>query len=343
MVLALFAAACGVATEDEVTELTGESSDALVSAETPIAPDLNAGSANKLGETSGLAASTQYPGFIWMHRDGYAADRPSREFVYAMKIVDRKLVPFTGSSGTYPTREFSFASSVNITNNNWEDMAVGLDVRDNAGWSIYVGDIGNNSGGRNNYQIYQFKEPNPAGSSTVVPALEATWKFAYPPSAKTSTGEFPNCETMFVLDRNIYIVTKESSPRIYRLPTGFHTDPSKTYTLVQVVNGSTQRLVGGPSNPSYGGFSSDRRRFMIGSHQRFFVYDLSAATSALTGDALVKASLLAAGNGPDHAHDIANTKLNTEGGTFELGTQNVVFATESKMVFHWPAANIDAP
>ena len=35
--------------------------------------------------------------------------------------------------------------------------------------------------------------------------------------------------------------------------------------------------------------------------------------------------------------------LNTEGGTYEAGTKNVVLGTESKLLFHWPRANIEAP
>ncbi len=333
-------AACGAESEDDALN---ETSEAVIAAQAPIAPDLNANSQNQLGEISGLAASVQYPGFVWMHRDGYAADRPSREFIYAMKIVDRKLVPFTGASGTYPTREFSFSAGLSIANNNWEDMALGTDVTDNAGTSLYVGDIGNNGGGRNLYQVYQFQEPNPTGTNTVIGALQATWKFAYPTSAKLLNGDYPNCETMFYLDRNLYILTKESSPRVYRFPPSFYTAPSKTHTLEQV--GGTTRLVGGGSNPSYAGFSSDHQRFMVGSHGKFFVYKMAANT--LVGDALVKAMLLTAGNPDDYNHAVGNpvngAALNTEGGTFEAGTKNLILATESKKVFHWPQASIETP
>ena len=223
--------------EEGVAERTAEDSDALaVDPTEPIADDLNQGSQNKLGEVSGIVASSAYPGFIWMHRDGYAADRPSRERVYAMKIVDRELVSFAGASGVYPTREFTFASSVAIENINWEDMAIGKNVVTNAGSSLYVGDIGNNSGGRNAYKVYQMAEPNPAGASSVIGALQATWKFKYPPSAKLANGKWPNCEVMFYLDRNLYIVTKEGDPRVYRFPSSFHASPGTTHELIHVTN-----------------------------------------------------------------------------------------------------------
>ena len=48
-------------------------------------------------------------------------------------------------------------------------------------------------------------------------------------------------------------------------------------------------------------------------------------------------------NKPIAAHDISGNypKLNTEGGTYQVGTHDLVFATESKMVFHWPQADAE--
>lgn len=335
--------ACASDDDDDV-EAAAEGALATVDPRVPIAPDLNKGSANKLGELSGLAASTRHPGFVWMHRDGYAADRPSRERLYVMKVVDRKLVPFTGASGTYPTRELTFASSVAIDNVNWEDIAIGPDVISGAGSSLYVGDIGNNNGGRNNYQIYQLAEPDPTGASAVVRSLQATWRFAYPTSAQLAGGGYPNCEVLFYLDRNLYIVTKESQPRVYRFPDGFHARPGVRHTLVPVTNGATTRVVGAIGKPSYGSFSGDRKRFVLGGHGRFAVYTLAAG--ALRGDDLVRAMLLTPGRRPAFVHEVSNvTKpaLNTEGATFEAGTHDLLLGTESKMVFHWPRANVEAP
>jgi len=332
--------------DDTDDEPSAESVDALaIDPKVPIAPDLNKNSTNSLGEVSGIVASPNHAGFIWMHRDGYAADRPSRERLYAMKVVDRKLVAFSGSSGTYPTRQFTFASGISMENLNWEDIAIGNDVTDNAGTSLFIGDIGNNSGGRTNYKVYQFAEPNPTVSSSVIPSLQATWKFKYPSSAQLSNGDWPNCETMFHLDRNLYIITKESQPRVYRFPTNFYEQPSATHTLVPVVNGTTTRVVGAGGNPSFASFSSDHKRFMIGAHKKFFVYEV--AQSSLLGDALVKAAMLTPNNPPEWDHDISDlgtfSSLNTEGGTYQTGSKSLVFVTEGKLAFHWPQANSEAP
>lgn len=344
---ALMFAGCDYRPEDseESPGSMGQVSLAALDPTVPIASDLNAGSQNELGELSGLAASPNYPGFIWMHRDGYAADPASREFLYVMKVVNRELVPFTSSTGTYPTRKFSFAADLVIKNINWEDIAVGLDVRDGAGTSIYIGDIGNNNGGRAVYQIYQFAQPNPTGTSSTINALQATWKFSYPLSAKLSNGDYPNCETMFLLDGMLYIITKESDPRIYRFPTGFASSPGATHTLVQVTNGATTTVVGPVGNPSFASFTPDGTRFMIGTHKYFWVYTLP--TNSYNGDALVKAMLLTPTNNYDWTRAIGDLitypNLNSEGGTFEVGTRNIIIATESKMVYHWPQVSYEAP
>lgn len=345
LVASLFGSGCfaEAALEDDA-ESTGEGSDALaVDPEVPIAPDLNKNKSHNLGEASGMVASPNHAGFVWIHRDGLSTDRVSRERLYAAKIVNRKLVPFTGATGTYPTREFTFANGLALENINWEDIAIGKNAISDAGTSLYIGDVGNNKGSRNAYKIYQFAEPNPTASSAVVPALQATYKFAYPTSAKLSNGEWPNCETMFYLDRNLYIVTKESDPRVYRFPTSFHAQPNATHTLVPVVNGGTTRVVGAVGNPSYASFSSDRARFVIGGHKQFYVYEVSQPT--LTGDALVKSVLLTPGSPEDANHAIASAsafpKLNTEGGTYVFGTHDVLLVTEGKLMFHWPAADAE--
>src|SRR5688500_2875730 len=98
-VAALLLAGCGDGPDDsegppDPMGAFSSTAQGLVDPTVPIARDLNAGSQNELGEVSGLAASPSYPGFIWMHRDGYSADPASREFVYVMKVVNRELVPF---------------------------------------------------------------------------------------------------------------------------------------------------------------------------------------------------------------------------------------------------------
>lgn len=312
-------------------------SPAVASPTTPIVTDLNAGGGNKLGELSGMARSDTYPGFVWMHRDGHQTE-DRREF-FAMKVVGRTLQPFTGAIGAAPTRRFTFGATVK--NTNWEELAVAPDVRDGAGPSIYIGDIGNNGGGRNSYQVYQFAEPNPTGASTTVNTLEATWKFAYPASAKIGA-EYPNCESMFVLDRNIYIVTKESQPRVYRFPDGFASAPGTVHTLVPVVNGGTVRVVGATSNPSYAQWNRARTRFVMGNHGNFKVWTMPATT--LTGDALVRRMLLDPANAPKFAKQISTdttAAMNAEAATFDGGTDDVLIGTESKRLYHWPAANYE--
>lgn len=224
---------------------------------------------------------------------------------------------------------------------------MGPDVRTGTWWSLYIGDVGNNPpkgevyGRRNLYQIYQLQEPNPVGGSSVIPALQATWRFKYP---TTATGRYPNCEVLFHLDGKIYLITKEREPRIFRLPDGFAQSPSGVHTLVPVTNGTVKGVVGAVSRPSYASYSWDRKRFMVGGHTQFHVYSMTQ--HSLTGDAFVRAMLLTAGKNQDTTKRIAHNPpaaLNTEGGTYEPGTKNVILGTESKLLFHWPRANIEAP
>lgn len=312
-------------------------SPALVDPTVPIAPDLNAGSVNSLGELSGMVKSVQFPGFVWMHRDGHQTE--PRIELFAMKVSGRRLVSFSGASGTYPTRRFGFGGGLPIDNNNWEEIALGTDLRDGDGQSLYIGDIGNNKGGRNNYQIYQLAEPNPTGSSSTISSLQATWRFAYPSSAKIGD-KYPNCEAMFLLDRNLYIVTKEGQPRVYRFPDGFYNSPGAMHTLVQVVNGGTTRVVGAASTPSYAQFNQARTRLVMGNHKVFKIWILGP--NSLTGDALVRRMLLDPALPPSHTRTISkdtSPKMNAEAATFDAGSDDVLIGTESKRIYHWPAAN----
>ena len=63
-----------------------------------------------------------------------------------------------------------------------------------------------------------------------------------------------------------------------------------------------------------------------------------------TGDALVRNMLLTPSRPPDYTKTIDPTPvsaLNTEGGTWESGTKNLILGSESRMVYHWPQARYE--
>src|SRR5687768_3420859 len=84
-------------------------------------------------ESSGLAASKQYPGIVWTHVDG------SSRFLFAMQ-----------TNGTY-IRSFPVGASFV----DWEDI-----IADNSG-NLYLADTGSDGDPRSHVKIHRVREPNP--------------------------------------------------------------------------------------------------------------------------------------------------------------------------------------
>src|SRR5690606_23516053 len=87
-----------------------------------------------LGESSGLAASQRHAGVFWTHNDG-----GNPPLLYAIRRRGELLAEVP----------------VAVRNIDWEDIAV-------ADGSLYLADIGNNARRRDQVQVYQFSEPDPA-------------------------------------------------------------------------------------------------------------------------------------------------------------------------------------
>jgi hypothetical protein len=122
-------------------------------------------------ESSGLAASKQYPGIIWTHGDG------SSRFLFAMR-----------TNGAY-VRAFPVGASFV----DWEDITA-----DNSG-NLYLADTGSEGGLRTHVKIHRVREPNPDKLKNV--QVERTWYVRFP-------GDRQNCEAFFPLDGRGYLVTK---------------------------------------------------------------------------------------------------------------------------------------
>jgi hypothetical protein len=92
----------------------------------------------KLEETSGLAASVNFPGHLWAHND---SGHPPKIFLLDEQARTTKTFTLNGAK-----------------NRDWEDIAMGSGPT--AGNFLYVGDIGDNVR-RNKYKyIYRFSEPD---------------------------------------------------------------------------------------------------------------------------------------------------------------------------------------
>jgi hypothetical protein len=143
----------------------------------------------EIPETSGLAISRRNPGLLWSHNDsGNAAVLFALDAAGAVR--GRVRVPRN-------TRD-------------WEDISA---ARCPQGDCLYIADIGDNGSERRQVTIYRVPEPAPGAAETAPPdVFNATYV------------DGPhNAEALFVVDADLFIVTKDRAGFVYRAtitPTG---------------------------------------------------------------------------------------------------------------------------
>lgn len=133
-------------------------------------------------ETSGLAVSRRSPGLLWSHNDsGNAA------VLFALD-----------SGGALRGRV-----RVPVSTRDWEDISA---ARCPQGDCLYIADIGDNGRDRRQIRIYRVPEPAPGDAETA------------PPEVFTATYvDGPhNAEALFVVDADLFIVTKDRAGFLYR-------------------------------------------------------------------------------------------------------------------------------
>ena len=149
-----------------------------------------------INEASGLDASVENPGVLWVHNDSGDTAR-----AFAMNTAGDHLGIYnlTGLGAT-----------------DWEDISLGPDP--NTGDSyLYLGDIGDNNAVRSSIQIHRVLEPTVSASqSPVTVSLTGveTFTLLYPDGPR-------DAETLMVdpLTGDIYIISKRDlQPRVYRAP-----------------------------------------------------------------------------------------------------------------------------
>ncbi len=144
-------------------------------------------------EASGIVASRQNPGVLWVHNDSGDAAR-----IFA---IDAKAV-FLGVCNIAGARA-----------RDWEDIAAGPGPDPNRHY-LYIGDIGDNQGRRPDVTVYRVSEPGvdatrPFGTTTAGPADAIV--LTYPDGPR-------DAETLLVdpLTRDIYIISKrEMFSKVY--------------------------------------------------------------------------------------------------------------------------------
>jgi hypothetical protein len=143
-------------------------------------------------EASGLAASRKNKNVLWVHND----DGPA--CVYAMTPEGKHL-------GVYNLEGAKLR--------DWEDIAIGPGPEPNVDY-LYVGEIGDNFSKYKSIKVYRVPEPNvDANQNPAAVTLRdvETIELVYPDGPE-------NAETLLLdpLTKDIYIVSKEGTSRVYR-------------------------------------------------------------------------------------------------------------------------------
>jgi hypothetical protein len=136
----------------------------------------------ELRESSGLAVSRRTPGLLWSHNDsGNAAVLFALDTAGAMRARIR----------------------VPIRPRDWEDVSAAPCP---AGDCLYLADIGDNKLTRRQVQIYRIPEPAAGDADTAPPEI---FNATYPDGPH-------DAEALFVVDADVFIVTKDRLGAVYR-------------------------------------------------------------------------------------------------------------------------------
>jgi hypothetical protein len=198
-----------------------------------------------LSEISGLVASRQNPGVLWVHNDSGEAAR-----VFALDAHAELLgtCTITGAQAR-----------------DWEDIALGPGPDPNRPY-LYLGDIGDNQGRRPDVTVYRVPEPRvdaarPFGTMTAGPA--DALRLVYPDRPR-------DAETLLVdpLTRDIYLIAKrELFARVYRAPWPQSTEQPTRMKQVTLLPWSL---------PTGGDVSPDGRRVIVRSLYNASLWDRPA-------------------------------------------------------------------
>lgn len=150
---------------------------------------------NDVEETSGLI---WFRGSWWTHND--SGGKPE---IYRLSKNGKRIIQTVSLEG--------------VENDDWEDLATD-------GTSLFIGDFGNNRGGRTNLVIYKvaWKNIPETGDTRVKPlAIRFNWADQTDFSPKAYQHNF-DCEALFCANDRLWLFTKNwgnLNSRLYSLPT----------------------------------------------------------------------------------------------------------------------------
>lgn len=146
-----------------------------------------------LAEVSGLAASRRNPGYLWAEED---SGNPNQ-------------IQLISPQGTI-AGQFTLPT---LTNNDWEDIAVGPGPMVGRSY-VYLADVGDNMSFNAEKRVHRFSEPTLTNKNTpvggTITSVE-TLVLTMPDGPK-------NAEAILFdpVTKDIYVLTKESECRVYR-------------------------------------------------------------------------------------------------------------------------------
>jgi hypothetical protein len=172
----------------------------------------------KIFEASGIAASINNPGLLWIHND--SGNDPE------VFLIDEKL-------NVVLTCKLNGA-----TNRDWEDIAVGPGPDSTKNY-IYIGEIGDNLSQHPIKIIYRFEEPVRGAEKSIAIKDVEKITFQFSDGAK-------DAETVMInpLTRDLYVVSKRERPVIiYKLP--FPQSIKDTMNAKRIASVDAMEIVGG--------------------------------------------------------------------------------------------------
>lgn len=167
----------------------------------------------RITESSGVAASRQFPGVFWTHNDGGGA---RKQVLYAIARDGQSLGEFGVDA---------------VLLSDWEDIAIDDEKH------LFIADTGNNESKRTELAVYQIDEPDPKSAARSL-GPKKTWRLRFP-------GEPFDCESLFVWQGSGYLVSKvikDARARIFRFPLA---DQKEPVTLELVVTTKIESPVTG--------------------------------------------------------------------------------------------------
>ena len=195
-----------------------------------------------ISESSGLVASRQTPGAYWTHNDSGGGP-----FIYSFDSSGNSLGIFNVTAAQ---------------NRDWEDISIGPGPQSDKSY-LYIGDIGDNSGVRQEIVIYRVAEPAlTAATSKLTKKNPGTTEPAEAIKLRYPDGPH-DAEALLVhpVTGHIYIVIKLliTDPTVYEAAPPF--TPGKTVTMTRIGTVHVPSLFGGVITG--GSVSPDGRRVAL--------------------------------------------------------------------------------